>query len=40
MGATPPQVHNYSSSSFSTAMKASEGICTVPKLRIFFLPAP
>ena len=29
----------YSSSSFNTAMKASEGICTVPKLRIFFLPS-
>ena len=30
----------YSSSNLSTAMNASEGICTVPRLRIFFLPAP
>lgn len=30
----------YSSSNLSTAMNASVGICTVPKLRIFFLPAP
>ena len=29
----------YSSSSLSTAMKASVGICTVPRLRIFFLPS-
>ena len=28
------------SSSFSTAMKASVGSCTVPRVRIFFLPAP
>ena len=28
----------YSSSNLSTAMNASVGICTVPKLRIFFLP--
>ena len=27
------------SSSFSTAMKASVGICTVPRERIFFLPS-
>ena len=27
-----------SSSSFSTAMNASVGICTVPRERIFFLP--
>ncbi len=30
---------DYSSSSLRTAMKASVGICTVPKLRIFFLPS-
>ncbi len=28
-----------SSSIFKTAMKASVGICTVPKLRIFFFPS-
>ena len=28
------------SSSFNTAMNASVGSCTVPKFRIFFLPAP
>ena len=28
------------SSSFSTAIKASVGSCTVPRFRIFFLPAP
>ena len=28
------------SSSFSTAIKASVGSCTVPRVRIFFLPAP
>ncbi len=28
-----------SSSSFSTAMNASVGICTVPRERIFFLPS-
>ncbi len=29
----------YSSSNLSTAINASVGICTVPKLRIFFLPS-
>ena len=29
----------YSSSSLSTAINASVGICTVPRLRIFFLPS-
>ena len=29
----------YSSSSLSTAMNASVGICTVPRERIFFLPS-
>ena len=28
------------SSSFSTAIKASVGSCTVPRVRIFFFPAP
>ena len=28
----------FSSSSFSTAINASVGICTLPRLRIFFLP--
>ena len=30
---------NYSLSSLRTAMKASVGTCTVPRLRIFFLPS-
>ena len=29
----------FSSSSFSTAINASVGICTLPRLRIFFLPS-
>ena len=29
-------MRSYSSSSLSTVMKASVGICTVPRLRIFF----
>ena len=30
---------SYSSSSFSTAIKASVGSWTVPRVRIFFLPS-
>ncbi len=36
-GAPGKKKMNYSSSSFSTAIKASVGSCTLPKLRIFFL---
>ena len=38
-GAPGKKKMNYSSSSFSTAIKASVGSCTLPRLRIFFLPS-
>ena len=35
----PPRVHSYSSSSFNTAMNASDGTATVPNVRMRFLPS-
>ena len=37
--ARPRRRDQFSSSSFSTAMNASVGICTLPSERIFFLPS-
>ena len=39
LAAARRKVKNQSLSSFSTAINASVGTCTVPRLRIFFFPA-
>ena len=39
LGFTGVSVGHQSLSNLSTAMKASVGTCTVPRLRIFFLPS-